>query len=133
MDVLQSDSQAQWRTQKKVATFLRFFVFLPYLDECFALISTYFCCIYVLDECFALRFTFLGCIFSFERCFALRFMSTTKNTKKVTTFLHFFVVLPYLTTLINKCFALKFMNIVKNTKKVTTFLLLCDFLLLYHI
>jgi len=52
--------------KKKVATFLRFFIFLPYLDECFALISTYFCCIFVLDESFAIRSTFLGCIFLFE-------------------------------------------------------------------
>ena len=81
--------------------------------------------VFLLDECFANRSTFPGCIFSFED--VLRFMSTTKNTKNVTTFLCFFVVLPYLTTLMDECFALKFMNIMKNTSKVTNFLLLCNF------
>ena len=46
-------------------------------------------------------------------CFALRFMSIVKNTKKVTPFLRFFILLPYLTnlfcciSLLDGCFALK--------------------------
>ena len=72
-------------------------------------------------------------IFGLEWCLALRIMSTVKNTKKVKTFLPFFVLLPYLSsflchiylfdgcialrsTFLCICFALRFITI-KNIKK----------------
>jgi len=52
-------------------------------------------------------------IFLLHWCFALRIMCNVKNTKKVTTFLRFFIFLPYLTNLLccisplEGCFALR--------------------------
>jgi len=86
--------------------------------------------------CYQIYFSWL--YFSVRGCFALIFMSTTKNTKKVTTFLllcdfcssTIFKHFSCISSLLDECFLVRFMNTVKNTKKVTTFLLLCDFFVL---
>jgi len=77
-----SQNHEQREEHKKVTTFLRFFVLLPYL-------TNILCCISLLGDVLLSDLLCISFIFVLDWCFALRFMSTVKNTKNITTFLRF--------------------------------------------
>jgi len=85
------------KNTKKGSNFFALFRFSTIFGWMFCshiyLFLLYFCVRWMF--CYHIYFFWL--YFSVRGCFALRFMSTAKNTKKVTIFLHFFVVLTYLT------------------------------------
>jgi len=120
------------KNTKKVTTFLRFFVLLPYL-------TNFLCCISLLEGYFSLRST----LYFFYFCFGLMFCSEIhehrEEHQKGNNFSTIFILLPYLTpflchidillsyllfcciSVLDQCFALRFMSTMKNTEKVTTF------------
>ena len=121
------------KNTKKVTTFIKNFVLLPYL-------TNLFCCISLLDECFALRSTIYFFYFCFGLMFCFEIHEHHEEHTKGNNFSAVFRSLPYLTSFIcyiylfdgcftfrstifccisvlDQCFALRFMSTVKNTEK----------------